>query len=64
MSMQLYRTWDGRDPAANLGQDAKDDEPDATGDARPAGGAPRERDDTVVLCKCGAGERHGDGAKE
>lgn len=34
---------------SDLGQDAKDDQPDATADARPAGCAPRERDDTIVL---------------
>ncbi len=34
---------------SDLGQDAKDNQPDATADARPAGCAPRERNDTIVL---------------
>lgn len=49
---------------AHLCQHAKNEKPKATADAGRAGGAPRQHDDAVVLCKGGGWQREGQCPKE
>jgi len=55
---------DGGDDARHLGEDAHEQKPDATGDARTAGGALGEGDDAVVLREGGVGHAGADGGEE
>lgn len=48
----------------HLGEDAEHDEPAGAGDAGPAGRAPRERDDAVVLREGGVGHAGHQGRQE